>query len=92
MLDTLEMMYGVSPSIQQEEMNTQVAEDKDTTFRCFLKFRNFKNYIGTFVTNQCLRVKNCTFNPILKSKYGSLHEFPKKSKKIKIVEKWNKLV
>lgn len=75
MWDTLEKIYGVSPSIEQEDMNTRGKQDKDINVKCFSKFRNIGSCIGTFFTNQCLRVKNLKFNPILKSKEGSLHVF-----------------
>lgn len=81
MWNALEMIYKVFPSIKQEEMDTRGEEDEHTSFKCFSKFRNIRNYIGTFVANQCLRVKNWKFNQILKSKDGSLHEFKEKSRK-----------
>ena len=52
---------------------------KIPSFIVFLS--NIRNYIGTCVTNQCIRVKNWKFNPILKSKDGILHEFQEKIKK-----------
>lgn len=45
-----------------------------------------------FFANQCSRVKNWKFNPILKSKDGNLHEFWEKSRKKEIIEKLNKVV
>lgn len=56
--DTFEMIYGISLRIEQEKMNTRDEEDDDTTFKHFSKFRNIRSYIGTFITNQYLRVKN----------------------------------
>lgn len=58
MWDTLEMIYGVSQSIKQEEMNTRGEEDESITHQCSTKFRISRNYIGTFITNQYLRVKS----------------------------------
>lgn len=52
------MIYGVSPSVQQKEMNTQDEEDEEVTLKRFSKLRNIRNYIRRFLTNQCLRVKN----------------------------------
>lgn len=75
MWDIIKMLYGALPSIKQEKMNTRGEEDKDTTLKCFSKLRNFGKYIGKFITNKYLRVKNWRFNPTLKSKYMSLHEF-----------------
>lgn len=75
--DTLKMIYGVSPSIKQEKMNTRGEKDEDTNHKCFSKFRNIRNYLGNFITNKYLRI-SWKFNPILKSKDGSLHEFQKK--------------
>lgn len=54
--DTLEMIYGISPSIEQEEMNTGSKANEDITHKYFSKFRNIRNYISTFFTNQYLRV------------------------------------
>lgn len=68
MWDTLEMIHGVSSSIEQEDMNTRGEYDEDVNLKCFLKNRNVRIYIGTFITNQCLRVKDRKLNPILKSK------------------------
>lgn len=56
-------------------MNIWGEEDENTTFNCFSKFRNIRNYIGKFVSNQCVRVKNWKFNPILMG----LHEFQEKN-------------
>lgn len=54
MWDTLEMIYGFFDSIEQEQINTQGEEDENTSFKCFSKVRNIKNYIRTLVTKQCL--------------------------------------
>lgn len=56
-------------------MNTRGEEDEDTIHQCFSKFRSVRNHIGTFTTNQYLRVKNWKVNPILTSKVESLNEF-----------------
>lgn len=72
MWDTLEMMCVASLSIEKEEMNIQ---GEDNTFKCFSNFRDIRNCIGIFVDNQSLRIKNWKFNPILKSKDESLHEY-----------------
>lgn len=89
--DTLEMIYGVLPSIKQEKMKMW-GKEKVTTFGCFSNFRNIENYVGNCITNKYLRIKSFKFNLILKSKDGSLHEFQEKSKKQKIVEKLNYLI
>lgn len=56
----------------KEEMNTRGKEDENVTFKRSLKFRNIGNYVGMFVVNQYLRIKNWKFNPILKLKDESL--------------------
>lgn len=43
--DTLEIVNGVSLSIEQEKMNTRGGENEDTTFSCFSKFRNVREII-----------------------------------------------
>lgn len=58
MWDTLEMIYGVSPNIEQEWMNTQGEEDEFFIYKCFYKFINVRNNIIKFITNKYLRVKN----------------------------------
>lgn len=73
-------------------MNTRGEEDEDVNLKCFKKHRNVINYIGTFITNQCIRVNNWKFKLILKPKDGSLLEFQKKSRKEEIVEKLKELV
>lgn len=50
------MIYGVFPSLKQEKMNTWGEKDGDFTFNFLSKFRNIKNYIGTFVTSKCIRI------------------------------------
>lgn len=50
MWDNIEMINEVSPSVEQEEMNTRGEKDEYTTFKCFSKFRNIRNYIGKFVS------------------------------------------
>lgn len=92
MWDTFEKIYGVSPSIEQEKMNTRDKEEENTTFNHFLKLRNIGKYVGNYTTSKYLIVKNWKFNPTLKSKDGNLHEFQEKSRKKKIVEKLNELV
>lgn len=92
MWDTLEMIYGFFDSIEQEQINTQGEEDENTSFKCFSKVRNIKNYIRTLVTKQCLWIKNWKFKLILKLNNGSLHEFQEKSRKKKVIEKLSKLV
>lgn len=91
MWDILEIIYGFYPSIEQEEMKTWGAEDEDIIFN-FKKNRNIGSCIGVFVTNQFLRVKNWKFNPIIKSKDKSLHEFHEKSRNKEIIEKLNDLI
>ena len=82
MWDT-EMIYEVSPSIEQERMNTRDKEDECFIHKYFPKFRNIINYIGIFVTNKCLRIKNWNkkCDPILKLKDESFCDLHKKSKK-----------
>lgn len=78
------MINEVSPSVEQEEMNTRGEKDEYTTFKCFSKFRNIRNYIGKFVSNQCLIVKNWKFNPIIKSKdRGAFMNFRKNQERRK---------
>lgn len=55
-------------------------------------FFKLKNYIGTFVTNQYLRIKNWKLNSVLKSKDWSYREFQEKLKKKEIIENLNELV
>lgn len=66
-------------------MNTQDEEDKDTNHGCFSKLSNIENYVRNCIINIYLRIKK--FNPILKSKDLSLHEFQEKSRKKDIIEK-----
>lgn len=80
------MIYGFSPSIEQENMNTWGKKDED------INLRNIRNFVGNCITNKNLRIKNRKFNQILKSKYGNLHEFQEKSRKKKILEKLKDLV
>lgn len=83
MWDTLEMSYKVSPSIEQERMNTRDKEDEYFIHKYFPKFINIINYIGIFVTNKCLSIKNWNkkCDPILKLKDESICDLLKKSKK-----------
>lgn len=69
MWDTLKMIYGVSPSVKQEQMNTRGEEDEYFIHKCFFKFRYVRNGIRMYVTNKYLRVKNWNqkSGPILKS-------------------------
>lgn len=80
MWDNLEIIYGVSPKVKQEEMNTPGDNDEGIIHQWFLSFRIERNYIGLFSTNQYLRVKNLKLNLILKSKDGSIHKFQEKTK------------
>lgn len=82
MWDTLKMIYEALPSIKQEEINTRDEEDKDITLKYFSKLRNIGKYVGNCITNKYLRVKNWKFNPTLKLKYGSLHEFQKSCREV----------
>lgn len=43
--NTLEMIYGVSPSIDQEKINIQYEEGEGLFHMCTVNFRNVKNYI-----------------------------------------------
>lgn len=86
--DTLEMIYGTSLSIEQENMNIRGGEDKNTTLGYFSNFR----IIGNYITNKYIRVNNWNFNPTLKSKYGNFHEFQEKSRKKEIIKDMNELV
>lgn len=65
--DNLNMIYGVSWSIEQEQMNTH-SEEKCFGHKCFSKFSKVKNYIGILFTNQYIIVMNWNSSPILKSK------------------------
>lgn len=85
-------MYGVSPTINQEEMNTRGEENEGLFHKLSSNFRNFRNYIGTFVTNQYLTIKNRKSNPILKLKDGNVCKFQEKSKKEKIIKKLNEII
>lgn len=68
--DTLRMIYEVSPNIKWEEMNTHDEEDEWFIHKCFCKFKNVRNYIGMFITNEYLRVNNWNHksDSILKSR------------------------
>lgn len=59
-----------SSSIEQEEMN--IRSNEDIIHQCFSKFKITRNYIGTFFTNQYLRIKIWKHNLILKSKDGNI--------------------
>lgn len=69
------MVYGVSSSIEQDEMNIQVKEDEGLFHKYSSNFRNVRKFIGTFVTNKYLRIKNWKHNLIIKSKDGSVCKF-----------------
>lgn len=56
--DSLEMIYGVSSSIKQKEIN--ICEE-DVTFKCLSNFRSISNYVGNCMTNKYLRAKNWKF-------------------------------
>lgn len=86
------MIHEAFSSIEQEKMNTRGKDGEVTNHGYFYKFRNIGNYVGNYINNKYLRIKNQKFNPILKSKDGILHEFQEKSRKKKIVEKMNDLV
>lgn len=86
------MIYGVSSSIKQEEMNIRGKEDEDIIHQRFPNFRIARNYIGPFVTNQYLRIKNWKHNIILKSKDQSVCKLQEKSKKGEIIKKLNEIV
>lgn len=73
-------------------MNIRGEKDEGFFNKCFSKFGNVRSYIGTFITNQYLRIKNLNLNPILKSKDRSDHEFQEKSKKDEIIDTMKELV
>lgn len=91
-LYTLETIYGFSPSIDQEEMNIRGLEDESLFHNYSSNFRNDRNYIGTFVTSQYLRIKNWKFNSILKSKDESSHKFQEELRKEEIIKKLNETI
>lgn len=77
MWDTLEMIYGLSPSIKQNGMNTRDEEDECFFHKCFSNFKNIWRYVRTFVSNKYIRVKNWNqkSDPILKLRNGNLYDF-----------------
>lgn len=85
------MIYGVSPS-NKRNWTHEAKKIKVSFINCFFKFRIARNHIGTYVTNQYLKVKNWKLNPIVKSKDRSAHKLQEKLKKGEIIEKLIKLV
>ena len=58
MWDTLEIIYGVSPSVKQEKMNQRGEEDDFFIHKWFPKFRNVRENIRMLFSNKYQRVKN----------------------------------
>lgn len=89
MWDTLEVIYGVPPKMEQDGMNTR-GEEVETPNECEICFhiwcstlRNFGTYVITVVINKYLRIKNRNQKPgqILKSRDRMFMIFQKNSKK-----------
>lgn len=95
-METFEMIYGVSPSIEQEGLNTWDKEDGCEWFfhNFFSTFKTFGNNFITFITNKYLISKNCNqkSDPILKSRDENVYDFQKKSKMEENIEKLNDLI
>ena len=62
MWDTLKLIYGDSPSIKQEKMNT----GKEDDIGCFSNCTSIGKFAGNCVTNKYFKIKNYKFNPTLK--------------------------
>lgn len=81
--DIIEMIYGVSPSINQKRMNTWVqVVEIPYEYECYFHRRcsiigNLGKHVRTFVTNKYLRImiSNRKFDPILKSRDESIYDF-----------------
>lgn len=87
MWDTLEITYGVSPSIEHDGMNTPGKEDECECFfhKCFSTLINFEHNLRTFFTNKYLRINiwNQKPDPILKSRDENVYDFQKNPRRKK---------
>lgn len=95
MLDTLELIYRVSSSIKQEEINTW-GKEVETPDECECyphiwcsTFINLGSHVRSLVANKYLRVKNWNHkhDPTLISRDKNVFNFQEKSKEEEIIKK-----
>ena len=74
--DALKLIYGDSPSIKQEKINTQGKEDNHG---CFYNYTSIGKFSENYVANKKFRITSLKFNATLKSIDMSLREFQEKN-------------